>query len=418
MHRYSIKVLSRFNIKSFLLLLIIVVVSTTPSLQVLATDRAYYSAQNILFYDPDGCDIGGGEGTNVLAGNDNIEKSLRYFVGKGLTLAQSAGILGNFYRESSVNPAKIQGGAIADDSYTPVNGVGFGIAQWTFDSRQKPLVDLAKSSGRKITDLSLQLDYTWQEMNDNRAGSLTNIKAETTADKAAYVFHRDFEGSADSEQTVIKNRGGSAIDIYNQFKSVIPDGTTAATSSTTCTGGGASDYVNGFTVYNQNDPRWNKTPYGNSTIGVAGCGPTSLAMIITALTGKEVLPTETANFAAKNGYAYMSYPYGSYDSIHDIVKNWNLNQKRIVNKSVTAINQALRDGALIQVGGSGAAPFTSGGHFFVIRAVTADGKWLIGDSNNTKGIENSKKEWDPATIMAGIGLNPDNPNGYVWAISK
>lgn len=410
MYRYLLLVVSRFNLKTFLLVLCIAVISTTSApLQVFATDRGFYSANDILFYDPDSCSVGGGEGTNVLVGNDNIEKVLRYFVGKGLTLAQASGITGNFFAESGMNPAIIQGGEIADENYTPVNGVGFGIAQWTFDSRQKPLVELSKSSNRKITDLSLQLDYTWQELNGNRAGALTNLKAETTADKAAFVFHRDFEGSADSEEQIIKNRGGGALSIYSQFKSIIPDGTTTASNSAACTGSGqASEYIDGFAIYNQNDPRWDKLPYGNSTIGDAGCGPTALAMIITALTKKEVLPTETATYAADSGYSYPTG--GSYHSIIQIVKNWGLTNKPL-DKSVADINKALRDGALIEMSGTGSAPFTGSGHFIVIRAVTADGKWLIGDSNGKVGGENSKKEWDPGYILSMVGTN-------IWAVYK
>lgn len=40
--------------------------------------------------------------------------------------------------------------------------------------------------------------------------------------------------------------------------------------------------------------------YGTSTIQDAGCGPTALAIVISALTGKDVTPQMTAAFAMGN----------------------------------------------------------------------------------------------------------------------
>lgn len=408
MHYLASKSFRTVGFKSFILFLCIIITSSA-SLTAFASDKDFYSANNILFYDPDSCPVGGGEGTSTLVGNDNVEKTLRYFIGKGLTLAQASGIAGNFFRESGMNPAIIQGGKIADDNYIPVDGTGFGIAQWTFTSRQQPLVDLSKSSNRKITDLNLQLDYAWQELNNNRSGALSSLKAETTPDKAAYVFHRDFEGSADTEEMVIKNRGGDALSIYSQYSSLVPDGTNSATA---CTGvGGSTDFVNNFTVYNQNDPRWDKIRYGNDTIGEGGCGPSAMAMIITALTGKQVTPVDTATYGRDHGTSYADG--GSYHNIHQVLgDHWNL-KYTYVGKDVAAINKGLRAGGLIILAGSGSAPFTSGGHFIVVRAVTNDGKWLIGDSNGKVGQENSSnsKSWDPGYILSMVG-------SYSWLITK
>ena len=175
------KQLSRFLKKSSIWLFLSVMVASaglSPA-KVIATDATFRSLNDIQFFSPDACRVGGGEGTETLVGNDNLEKILRFFVGKGLTLVQASGIAGNFKRESGFNPAIIQGGAIADANYSPVNGVGFGLAQWTFTSRQKPLVDLARSTNRPIIDLQLQLDYTWQELSGPYARSLENLKQST-----------------------------------------------------------------------------------------------------------------------------------------------------------------------------------------------------------------------------------------------
>lgn len=387
--------------------------------------KPVYSTNNILYYAQPTCEIGQNEGTTALVGNDNLEKILRYYVGKGLTLAQASGIAGNYQQESGFNPAIIQGGAIAGPDYKPVSGVGFGIAQWTFPSRQDPLVALAQSSSRPIIDLGLQLDYSWQEMETGKGHrmKLAEFKATTTPEDAAYVFHRDYEVSADSEAFVKRVRGGNAINIYNQYKASIPDGSTqpsagtgtgTATSTEVCTGdGSASPYANNqFKIYNQNDPKWANEPYGKSTIGAAGCGPAAMAMIITAFKGNEVTPSQTAAYGAANGTLRDEGLKGSLTNVHSVIGgNWGLKSSQL-KPDVAIINSALRDGALIVVSGEGSAPFIPEGHYIVIRGVTATGKWLIGDSNGAIGIENSKKEWDPAEIIVKMHIN------NIWAMRK
>lgn len=406
-------------IKVYLLLFIIVSSFGVGSAKVIAADTAFFSRNDILFYDPESCVAGGNGGSGALVGNDNLEKILRFYVGKGLTLAQAAGIAGNYGRESGFNPAVIQGGEIAGDNYQPVNTVGFGIAQWTFTVRQSPLVALAQSTNRKITDLSLQLDYTWQELTTLYKKGLDNLKASTTADNAAYVFHRDYEGSADTEAEVKQNRGGDALVYQSQFLTIIPDGTTttAVGGSTVCSGDGtASPFMNGFTTYNQEDPAWANNEYGpGGTIATSGCGPSAMAMIITNLTKNPVTPADTAAYGMANGTVNVSadgVAAGSKHNIDSVIgANWGL-KTTDVGLDVAKINQGLRDGGLVVIAGSGAAPFTSGGHIIVIRAVTSTGKWMIGDSNGINGAENSQKEWDPGYILSM------SDSGYARLLTK
>ena len=48
--------------------------------------------------------------------------------------------------------------------------------------------------------------------------------------------------------------------------------------------------------YNQKDERWRNTLYGGYKMGATGCVPTSLSMIISSLSGKEILPTMVADY--------------------------------------------------------------------------------------------------------------------------
>lgn len=69
--------------------------------------------------------------------------------------------------------------------------------------------------------------------------------------------------------------------------------------------------------YLQTDSRWKNLPYRtskeSSTIGSAGCGPTSMAMVIATWVDPSVTPVTTCNWAMKHGYkATGNGTYHSY----------------------------------------------------------------------------------------------------------
>lgn len=209
--------LSRFlSIFAVVVLLANVTCETTKAISVF--DETFYSGNDILFYDPR-CDSGVAKGTLTLAGKDNLEKILNFLMREplGLTLAQASGVVGNLMAESGLEPSIIQGGRKAPPDYVPENGVGFGLAQWTFTSRQRPLVEHTKSLGVSVTDLGGQLSFIEKELTTNYTDALTQLKATTTAMDAAIVFHRTYERSADSEARIRQNRGKNAEAVYVRF---------------------------------------------------------------------------------------------------------------------------------------------------------------------------------------------------------
>ncbi len=224
-----------------------IVVDTARAAQ--SYDEDYFSQNNILYYDTRCLDSTASGGLMQLAGNDNTEKILNFFMRKGLTLAQAAGIVGNMMQESGLNPAIIQGGRTADDSYTPENGVGFGLVQWTFTGRQKPLVDHMKQMGVGITNLSGQLEFVWKELSGSYAHSLRAIKAASNPVDAAIAAHGPpspgYEASADSPEKVRTVRGGNAQKVYNKYKDApAMAGSTATPDMTpTAEGEGAAETV-------------------------------------------------------------------------------------------------------------------------------------------------------------------------------
>lgn len=395
----------------------------------LAMDTEFYSGNDILFYDKNACNanvVSTDPGT--VAEGDNLQTILKYFTGKGLTLAQAAGIAGNMKQESGFDPAIIQGGKRAGPDYKPVNGVGFGLVQWTFTSRQQPLVDLAKKTNRKITDITLQLDNVWRELNGGYKKTLQALVKTNDPVQAAIIVHGPpwpgYEASADSASFVRRVRGGNAQKYYDQFKGKIADGkgvqidgdTTTpgsggASGTTNCPAATASDFSDdGFTVYDQCDPRWANVAYSYKTACSSGCGPTAMAAAITALTGKAVTPDQTVKFASSKGM-YESGVGTKHHMPTVVAAQWNINAKSI-GMSVDSINKVLKSGGLVIIAGTGGAPFTGAGHYILIRAVTESGKWKIADSNGKIGQENSKKEWDPRGILVNAHASS------VYALTK
>ncbi|MEI6228494.1 MAG: phage tail tip lysozyme [Candidatus Saccharibacteria bacterium] len=239
--------------------LIVFILSAIIPLRVLAIDTGFYSESDILFYSPDAVDCidaSQSSQTTIKRSADfyeNAKSIATFFTKKGLSLSVAAGIVGNFNQESGLNPAKIQGGAIAPDDYKPVNKKGFGLAQWTFTSRQAPLVALGESTGRKITDLGLQLDYVWKEMTSGSYNAMMQqLKAIKDEDNfgsasapmaAAIIFHgwtkhigtnqkiqdvnfkkRGFEGSRDTGDFIVKVRGGTAEEVYKKLDGKVTSG--------------------------------------------------------------------------------------------------------------------------------------------------------------------------------------------------
>lgn len=205
-------------------------------------DEPFYSSNDITFYDPR-CDSNTARGSLTLAGANKLEKVMNFLMREplSLTVAQASGVVGNLMTESRLEPAIIQGGGMAQPGYIPVNGVGFGLAQWTFSDRQKPLLEhTTKTLGVPITDLGGQLSFIEKELTGPYSSALVQLKATTDPVDAAVVFHKTYEKSADSVDQIRRNRGGNAQGIYDKYKDAEPLAGSTAPAEMNNPGGSAS----------------------------------------------------------------------------------------------------------------------------------------------------------------------------------
>jgi hypothetical protein len=144
----------------------------------------------------------------------NDKTAYDYFIGKGLTNFQAAGVVGNLDQESGIDPAIHQAGG----------GVGRGIAQWSAGARwdttnNDNVVAYAAQHGQSATSLGLQLDFIWYELTTFPAYGLTQLKASTNLTDATTVFEDMFEGCvyANYPECALPSRVNFAKGIFNAY---------------------------------------------------------------------------------------------------------------------------------------------------------------------------------------------------------
>nr|WP_270336147.1 GBS Bsp-like repeat-containing protein [Streptococcus macedonicus] len=95
--------------------------------------------------------------------------------------------------------------------------------------------------------------------------------------------------------------------------------------------------------YNQRDGRWANTRYGYYTMASTGCVPTSLAMVFSALTNTEVLPTTVASYLYNNTVEFNRGTEGTTgNGILVASRQWGLTPT-VLNSS-SALSSALQEG--------------------------------------------------------------------------
>lgn len=149
-------------------------------------------------------------------------------------------------------------------------------------------------------------------------------------------------------------------------------------------------------LFIQWDKRWAYVEYGDSNIGMAGCGPTCIAMAIFALTkNTEATPVNIANYSDQNGY-YVEDVGTSWELLTAAATNYNVTVKTIAIIEEEMKRELDRGHKLICSVSEG--DFTTGGHFIEIYGYTQKGFKV----NDPYCIARSKKKWSYEKLSAQI----------------
>lgn len=174
----------------------------------------------------------------------------------------------------------------------------------------------------------------------------------------------------------------------------------------TLTGGNIS-----ITYFAQNDPEWKEKLYGNDPIGVYGCGPTTMAMVVNSLGAGQTDPEKMAAFCAESGY--WAPKSGSYHNIvQGVAAAFGLTYSAPISLSTDELTKRLSDGE-IAVALMGPGHFTDTGHFIVLRGISKDGKVLVADPiSRTRSLS----EWDAQLIIDELSMSRSS-GAPLWFLS-
>ena len=156
------------------------------------------------------------------------------------------------------------------------------------------------------------------------------------------------------------------------------------------TNSGGSYPANGMQIPHYLQTDYGNIPYGGGSIASSGCGPTSFAMIASYLTDTTITPVDAISWCGNSYYmpgvgTYWSYfqAAASHFGCGSVTQTSDANQ----------VLRALSEGHPV-ISSQRAGLFTSGGHFIVLRGVTADGKVLVNDPNDNNSKNYINREFD------------------------
>lgn len=141
-------------------------------------------------------------------------------------------------------------------------------------------------------------------------------------------------------------------------------------------------YSGDIPLFFQFDKRWANYPYAGTTIKIAGCGPTSLAMVVAGLTGRDdITPLSIAQYSTVNGFAVDGVGT-SWGLMVAVAEEFDLSVEKI-STTPESILRNLREEKVI-IASMKPGTFTTGGHFIVLTGLTEDGRIKVNDSYSEK----------------------------------
>lgn len=158
----------------------------------------------------------------------------KYLKAQGLTDAGVAGLMGNIYAESGLNPKNLQNTyekklgytdatyTIAVDNGTYKNfvkdGAGYGLCQWTYWTRKQALYAFCKAIGASIGDLNAQLRFLMKELTESFKSALGVLITTTSVREASDAVLLQFERPAKmNDPAVQQKRTEYSQKYYDQF---------------------------------------------------------------------------------------------------------------------------------------------------------------------------------------------------------
>ena len=143
----------------------------------------------------------------------------------------TAAIMGNLMAESSLNPLCATGKNKTPDYAKDADsgavdfvhdGVAFGLVQWCFRTRKEGLLNYAKSTGRSVGHLQMQIEYMIGEIGTSYKTVWEAVTKATDIRTASDVVMLKYEKPATTTEAAKKKRAEYGKKFYDQFAAIKP----------------------------------------------------------------------------------------------------------------------------------------------------------------------------------------------------
>lgn len=197
----------------------------------------------------------------------------------------------------------------------------------------------------------------------------------------------------------VNEYSGKISSLKSEIESLLSTASSNKLSATPVSGSASSNEFVNYYQYNYSDPY-----YSGNSIASAGCGPTSMAMVLTYLTGEEVTPVDATNYSLKHG-TYVVGQGTSWDYFGKIAADYGVNCEESGVSSQNIVNSLSNGKTVIMSMKPGT--FTKSGHFIVLTKMNSDGSISVADPNSE---ERSNTTYDVSTFV--------NEGKEMWSFDK
>lgn len=169
----------------------------------------------------------------ALIGATIIERIINFLRSKGLNDFGIAGVLGNIFAESGLNPRNLQNTyekklGMTDQQYTDAvdngtytnfvhDGAGYGLFQLTYWSRKQNYLNLTKERKTSIGDTETQLEFFYHELCTSYPAVLNVLKTATSVLQASNAMLLNYERPANQSEEVQAKRATYSQNYYDKY---------------------------------------------------------------------------------------------------------------------------------------------------------------------------------------------------------
>ena len=263
---------------------------------------------------------------------------------------------GNSTSGSSTSGSSVSGSSSAGSSASENGTSGSSSSNDASHQTEQTGSSASGSDGQADSNKNTTQDKNSDHLEDDR----TNGNTDNTAQNNKISTRKDMEIRTKSavkniKEEIAEEDAPDGRDTVNTFIPKVYNDTRLSMKN-------HKEYIAGYIYFNQGDSAWNQNGY---CIAKAGCGPTSMAVVITSLTGKWVTPLDTAIWGYQHGF--YSREGSAHEMIPAMATAYGLRCQG-AGTDYQAIKKALKAGKPV-VCLMGPGYFTRGGHFMVLVAI-------------------------------------------------